>query len=120
MFDASAYAATAGGAAGPGFLIQILPFVAIFVLFYFLLIRPQQRRLKEHQNLIANLRRGDVVVTAGGLIGKVTRIADDEASVEVAEGVRVRVVKSTITTVRAKTEPAPANDRDVDSDSDDE
>jgi preprotein translocase subunit YajC len=89
-------------------LTNIAPLVLIFVVFYFLLIRPQQQRLKQHREMIGNLRRGDVVVTGGGFIGKITRVSDDEATVEIAENVRVKVLKATITEVRAKTEPAPA------------
>jgi len=74
---------------------------------YFLILRPQQKRMKEHQELVKNLRRGDSVVTSGGLIGKVTKVIDDEhIEVEIAEGVRVRQVRSMITGVRAKGEPA--------------
>ncbi len=117
-------AAAAAPAAGPSMLIQFAPLVLIFVVFYFMLIRPQQQRLKAHRAMIANLRRGDVVVTGGGLIGKIVRVAEtgDEATVELAENLRVKVLKSTITEVRAKTEPAkaeknepePANDSDGD------
>ncbi len=98
---------TAGGGAGmTGFLIQIAPFILIIVVFYFLLIRPQQQRLKSHRAMVESLRKGDEVVTSGGLLGKVTKVADDEATVEIAEGVRVKVVKSTISDVRNRTEPA--------------
>jgi preprotein translocase subunit YajC len=102
----------AAGGGGQAMVLQLLPLVLIFVVFYFLLIRPQQQRLKAHKDMVGNLRRGDVVVTGGGMIGKITRVADDEATVELAENVRVRVLKSTISEVRAKTEPAPANDAD--------
>ncbi len=86
---------------------QLIPFVLIFVIMYFLLIRPQQKRLKEHKAMIAALRRGDQVVTQGGLIGKISKVKDDtEVEVEIAEGVRVRVMRSTITQVMSKTEPA--------------
>lgn len=113
MITATALAGIlAAAAGGPGFLAgpmgQLLMLGMIFVVFYFLLIRPQQQRLKAHREMIANLRRGDVVVTGGGLIGKITRIADDEATIEIAENVRVKVLRSTISEVRAKTEPAPA------------
>lgn len=92
-------------------LIQsVAPLVIILIIFYFLLIRPQQRRLKAHQQMIANLKRGDVIVTSGGLIGKVRSVADDEVRLELAPNTEVRVVRSTIAEVRAKTEPAPAND----------
>ncbi len=106
MLISPAYAQGAGGGGGD-FLVSLLPFILIFAIFYFLIIRPQQRRQKEHQQLVANVRRGDTVVTAGGLVGKVSKVLDDnEAMIEVAEGVRVRIVKSLISEVRAKGEPA--------------
>ena len=82
----------------------------IFAIMYFLLIRPQQKKMKEHQAMVAALRRGDQVVTQGGLIGKVTKVKDgeNEVEVELADGVKVRVVQSTIAQVRNKTEPADA------------
>jgi preprotein translocase subunit YajC len=86
---------------------QFIPLILIFAIMYFLLIRPQQKKLKQHQSMVASLRRGDQVVTAGGLIGKVSKIKDDaEVEVELAEGVKVRVVRSTIGQVLNKTEPA--------------
>jgi preprotein translocase subunit YajC len=86
---------------------QFIPLILIFAIMYFLLIRPQQKKLKQHQSMVAALRRGDQVVTAGGLIGKVSKIKDDaEVEVELAEGVKVRVVRSTIGQVINKTEPA--------------
>ncbi len=94
-------------------LTTILMMGAIFAIMYFLLIRPQNKRMKEHQTMVAAIRRGDTVVTSGGIIGKVTKVVDDtEAVVEIAENVRVRVIKQTVTDVRAKGEPAPtaAND----------
>ncbi|MGA0923014.1 MAG: preprotein translocase subunit YajC [Rhodobacteraceae bacterium] len=88
---------------------QFVPLILIFVIMYFLLIRPQQKKMKEHQALVAGLRRGDQVVTQGGLIGKVSKVKDDaEIEVEIAEGVKVRVVRQTITQVLSKTEPAEA------------
>lgn len=112
MLISPAYAQAASGGGDPtAALIQsLLPLVIILVIFYFLLIRPQQKRLKTHQQMIANLKRGDVVVTSGGLIGKVKSVSDDEVRVELGPNVEVRVVRHTITEVRAKTEPAPAND----------
>ncbi|MBO6853262.1 MAG: preprotein translocase subunit YajC [Marivivens sp.] len=85
-----------------------LPFIAaIFAIMYFFLIRPQQKKMKEHQQMVEALRRGDQVITQGGVIGKVTKVKDDnEVEVEIATGVSVRVVKSTITSVVSKTEPA--------------
>ncbi len=110
LLSAAAHAGAAAPPAGPGLVMQLLPLIAIFAIFYFLLIRPQQKRAKEHREMIENLRRGDVVVTGGGMIGKVKRVADTEATVTLAENVDVRVVKGTIMEVRSKTEPAPAND----------
>ncbi len=92
-----------------GALGQFVPLILIFAIMYFLLIRPQQKKLKEHQKMVQGLRRGDQVITQGGLIGKVTKVKDDnELEVELAEGVKVRVVQSTITNVINKTEPASA------------
>lgn len=92
-----------------GGLEQFVPLILIFLIMYFLLIRPQQKKMKEHQNMVENLRRGDMVVTQGGLIGKVSKVKEDnEIEVELAEGVKVRVVKSTIAQVLSKTEPASA------------
>lgn len=112
--------AAAGGGMG-GLLIQLLPFILIFVVFYFLLIRPQQQRVKKHREMVESLRRGDEVVTSGGLIGKVTRVADNELTVELAQGVRVKVVRHTISEVRARTEPTRSRrgeNEDDDSDED--
>jgi preprotein translocase subunit YajC len=108
MFISPAYAQTAGGpGGGQAALMQFLPLVFIFVIFYFLMIRPQQRRMKEHRAMIDAVKKGDTVVTAGGLIGKVSRVQDNEVEVEVAPNVKVRVVKSTLSSVGA---PAVAND----------
>ncbi len=86
---------------------QFIPLILIFAIMYFLLIRPQQKKLKQHQQMVAALRRGDQVITQGGLIGKVTKVKDDnEIEVELAENVRVRVIRSTISNVVSKTEPA--------------
>jgi preprotein translocase subunit YajC len=86
--------------------LQLMPFALIFVIVYFLIIRPQKRRQKEHEDLIKNVRRGDTVVTNGGLIGKVTRVVDDaELEIEIAPNVRVRTMRPMITDVRAKGEP---------------
>jgi preprotein translocase subunit YajC len=89
-------------------LESLIPLILIFGIMYFLLIRPQQKKLREHQAMIAALRRGDQVITGGGLIGKVTKVKDEgnEIEVEIATGVSVRVVRSTITSVVSKTEPA--------------
>lgn len=107
----SLFLLSAAGGGGAGFwMMQLAPFALIIIVFYFLLIRPQQQRVKKHREMIDNLRKGDEVVTAGGFVGKVTKIADAEATVEIAEGVRVKVIKHTINEVRLRTEPA--NDSD--------
>lgn len=86
---------------------QFIPLILIFAIMYFLLIRPQQKKVKEHAAMVAALRRGDQVVTQGGVIGKVVKVKDDgEVEVEIADGVKVRVIQSTIATVVSKTEPA--------------
>ncbi|PCD04691.1 preprotein translocase subunit YajC [Sphingomonas spermidinifaciens] len=111
MFASPAFAQSAGAAA-PGVAGQILgiaPLVLIFIAFYFLMIRPQQRRMKTLQTAIANTKKGDTVVTAGGLIGKVTRVEDAHLEVEIAPNVRVRVVKATIAEV-TPLGGKPAND----------
>ncbi|PCJ09402.1 MAG: preprotein translocase subunit YajC [Rhodobacteraceae bacterium] len=89
-----------------GALGQFLPLILIFGIMYMLLIRPQQKKMKEHKAMIAALRRGDQVVTQGGLIGKVSKVKEGEVEVEIADGVKVRVVQSTIAQVLNKTEPA--------------
>ena len=91
---------------GDNMLVSLLPFVLIFVIMYFLILRPQQKRQKQHADMVKNVRRGDTVVTSGGLVGKVTKVIDDEqVEVEVAEGVRVRQMRSMLADVRAKGEP---------------
>ncbi len=110
MFVTPAYAQSAGVPAVGDLMGMILPLVMIMGVFYFLLIRPQQRKMKEHQELISKVARGDTVVTNGGLIGKVTKVVDDkELLVEVGEGVKVRVLRQGISDVRAKGEPAKAD-----------
>ena len=92
-------------------LIQFLPLVLIFVVFYFLLIRPQQRKAKDHKTMLDALRRGDRVVTGGGIIGTVARVENpDEVTVDIADGVRVRVLRSTISSVLAKPDPTAARE----------
>ena len=86
---------------------QFVPLILIFAIMYFLLIRPQQRKLKDHKKMVESLRRGDMIVTQGGLIGKVTKVKEDnELEVELSEGIKVRVVQSTVAQVLSKTEPA--------------
>jgi preprotein translocase subunit YajC len=96
-----------GGAGGEGgMLMSLLPFALIFVIMYFLILRPQQKRAKQHQNMVKAVRRGDTVITNGGLIGKVTKVIDDDQiEIEIADGVRIRHVRSMVTDVRAKGEP---------------
>ena len=106
MFVTPAFAQTATPAAGPDMLMSILPFVLIFVIMYFLIIRPQRMKQKRHQEMIANLRRGDTVVTSGGLIGKVAKVVDEaELQIDLADNVRVRLARSMIAEVRTKGEP---------------
>ncbi|MCB1389821.1 MAG: preprotein translocase subunit YajC [Rhodobacteraceae bacterium] len=111
MFITPAFAQTAGAAGAAGLATQIIPFALIFVIMWLLLIRPQQKKAREHRAMVEALRRGDQVITAGGLIGKVSKVKEDgEVEVEIADGVKVRVVRSTITTVLSKTEPASTAD----------
>jgi preprotein translocase subunit YajC len=106
MFVTPAFAQASSLFGGDSMVVQLLPFVLIFVIMYFLILRPQQKRAKEHQELVKNLRRGDTVITSGGLVGKVTKVVDDEQiEVEIADGVRVRQVRSMVSGVRAKGEP---------------
>lgn len=103
-------AAPAGQANGTAALLfQVFPFVIVFGIFYILWIRPQQRRVKEHQASISAVKKGDDVITGGGIRGRVTKVSDDEAEVEIAQGVKVRVIKSTITQVLSPS-GKPAND----------
>jgi preprotein translocase subunit YajC len=104
MLISPAYAQTGSG--GSDFLIQLMPILLMFVIFYLLLLRPQQQRAKAHREMVANIRRGDMVVTSGGIIGKVTKVKDDgEIEVEIAENTRVRIVRGTVSEVRVKGEP---------------
>lgn len=109
IFDAFAQAAAPAGGGTESFLVNLLPFVAIIGIMYFLVLRPQQQKIKAHQALVAAVKRGDVIVTGGGIVGKVVKVMDnDEVLVEIAEEVRIRVVKGTIAEVRSKTEPVAA------------
>ena len=102
-FISPAFAQAAPAAGGGNFLIQLLPFIMILGIMYFLIIRPQQKRLKDHRDLISSIKRGDTVVTSGGIIGKVVRIVGDaELQVEIAENVRVRVIRATVSEVRTR------------------
>ena len=109
MFVTPAYAQAAGGAGGAGAIAQFIPLILIFVIMYFLILRPQQKRMKDHRNMVSELKRGDHVVTQGGLIGKVTDVKDDELTVEIAQGVKVRVVRATIAQVVTQPKPTAAN-----------
>jgi preprotein translocase subunit YajC len=114
MFSSTAFAQGSlgglfggGGAGGDGgMLMSLLPFVLIFVIMYFLILRPQQKRVKQHSEMVKNVRRGDSVVTNGGLIGKVTKVIDDDQiEIEIADEVRIRQMRSMLADVRAKGEP---------------
>ena len=101
-----AFAQAAGSGGSGDIILQLVPFLLIFVIMWFLIIRPQQRRVKDHQELVKNVRRGDTVVTSGGIVGKVTKATDDpELEVEIADGVRVKLVRGMISEVRTKGEP---------------
>jgi preprotein translocase subunit YajC len=105
MLITPAFAQAAGGDTN-SMLVSLLPFVLIFVIMYFLILRPQQKRVKQHQELVKNVRRGDTVITSGGLIGKVTKVVDDDTlEIEVADGVKIRQLRQMISDVRAKGEP---------------
>ncbi len=109
MFISPAYAQAAGG--GFGGLESMLPLILIFVVFYFLLIRPQQKKAKAHKEMLGALRRGDHIVTAGGLVGQITKVvSDNELTVEIADGVKVKVMRAMISDIMAKTEPADNDD----------
>ncbi|NKC50428.1 preprotein translocase subunit YajC [Ochrobactrum cytisi] len=110
MFVTPAFAQASGGAVGPDMLMSILPFILIFVIMYFLIIRPQRTQMKKRQEMLTRVRRGDTVVTGGGIVGKVQKVVDDnELEVEIAEGVRIRVMRSTLMDVRVKGEPVADN-----------
>ena len=104
--------AQAAGSSGGGaeIALQLVPFVLIFVIMYFLILRPQQRRVKDHQSMVKGLRREDTVVTNGGIIGRVTKVQDEaaEVEIEIAPNVRVRVMRSMIQEVRVKGAPVKA------------
>ncbi|WP_319484999.1 preprotein translocase subunit YajC [uncultured Cohaesibacter sp.] len=108
MFVTPAFAQGAGGAAGgPEFLISVLPFILIFVIMYFLIIRPQRTQMKKHAELVSNVRRGDTIVSNGGIVGKVTNATDEnEVTVEISEGVKIKLMRKSIAEVRSKGEPA--------------
>lgn len=105
----AAFAQEQGGGTG-GLIGQLIFFIPLILIFYFLLIRPANQRQKKHKAMIEAVVRGDTVITSGGLIGKVVKVTDQELSIDLAEGVRVRVVKGMIADVRGKNEPVAAND----------
>lgn len=111
MFVTQAYAQSFGGAAGGSdLLISVLPFVAVFAIMYFLIIRPQRAQVKKREEMLKNIRRGDTIVTGGGILGKVTKVLDNgEVEVQIADQVKVRVLQSMVTEVRVKGEPLAAN-----------
>jgi preprotein translocase subunit YajC len=109
MFVTPAYAQAAGGAGGTAAFAQFIPLILIFLIMYFLMIRPQQKRAKQHRELVANVKKGDTIITQGGILAKVVTVRDDELEVEIAQGVRIRVVRSTIAQVVSKTAPVAAN-----------
>ena len=103
-------AAAAAPSGGTSFFIQTIPLVLVFIIFWFLMIRPQQRRMREHQAQIAAVKKGDRVVTGGGLIGKVVKVTDNEVEIDLGQNVRVTAVKSTLTQVGDPASAKPAND----------
>lgn len=110
MLVTEAFAQAPGAGGGADFIISLAPFLLIFAIMYFLIIRPQRQRMKAHQAMVAALKRNDTVVTAGGLVGKITKVVDDaEVEVKFGDNEPVRVIRNTISEVRAKPEPA-AND----------
>ena len=107
MLITPAFAQAAAGGDANSMLMSLLPFALIFVIMYFLILRPQQKKVKDHADLVKNIRRGDTVVTSGGLVGKVTKVVDDDhIEFEISDGVRVRQMRQMISGVRAKGEPA--------------
>ncbi|WP_448577894.1 preprotein translocase subunit YajC [Thermaurantiacus sp.] len=112
MLHSPAFAQAAGGgpAGTTAILIQVAPLILLFAIFWFLIIRPQQKRLKDHRDMVAAVKRGDDVVTGGGLIGKVTKVTDTDVEVELAPNVRVKAVKSTLSSVTPRGAPPAAND----------
>ncbi len=101
LFISDAAAQAAGGAGSPGFM-SFLPMIALFVIFYFLLIRPQQKRQKEHRNMVAGLAKGDEIVTMGGVLGKITDVDDNFITVEIAKGTEIRVQKMSVQAMMPK------------------
>ncbi len=111
MFITPAYAQAAGGPGGGDLLSLFLPLLLIMGVFWFFIIRPQQKKIREHQEMLKNIRRGDTIVTNGGLVGKVVKVNDEELTVELAEGVRVKVRRPYIAEVVVKGQPVTANEK---------
>lgn len=109
MFVSPAYAQAAGAPGGAAAFAQFVPLLLVFVIMYFLILRPQQKKMSQHRAMVAALKKGDQVITQGGLIGKVVGVREDELDVELAQGVRVRVVRSSIAQVVNRTAPVAAN-----------
>ncbi|MDQ8728825.1 preprotein translocase subunit YajC [Bradyrhizobium sp. LHD-71] len=106
MLITPAFAQALGGGDATSLMTSLLPFALIFVIMYFLILRPQQKRVKDHAEMVKNVRRGDTIVTSGGLVGKVTKVVDDDqVEMEISDGVRIRQMRQMITAVRAKGEP---------------
>ena len=112
MFVTPAFAQAGGAAQGPSLIVSLLPFVLIFVIMYFLIIRPQRQQMKRREEMLAAIRRNDTIVTGGGVVGKVTKVLEDdgELEVEIAKDTKVRIVRSMVADVRVKGEPVAAND----------
>ena len=113
MFVTPAFAQAGGTAAGgPSLIVSLLPFILIFVIMYFLIIRPQRQQMKRREEMLAAIRRNDTIVTGGGVVGKVTKVLEDEneLEVEIAKDTKVRVVRAMVADVRVKGEPVAAND----------
>jgi preprotein translocase subunit YajC len=107
MFISPAYAQAAAGGDTNSMLMSLLPFALIFVIMYFLILKPQQKKVKEHNEMVKNIRRGDTIVTNGGLVGKVTKVVDDDqVEIEISDGVRIRQLRQMVSAVRTKGEPA--------------
>ncbi len=112
LFATPAYAQTAAAAGSTqDVLMTVFPLVLLFVLFYFMILRPQQKRLKDHKVMVEAIKRGDLVVTNSGFIGKIAKVDDSEVLLELGENVKVRMLKAYVAEVRGKPEPVPANDK---------
>ncbi|KQW22997.1 preprotein translocase subunit YajC [Afipia sp. Root123D2] len=110
MFISPAYAQAAAGGDTNSMLMSLLPFALIFVIMYFLILKPQQKKVKDHAEMVKNIRRGDTIVTNGGLVGKVTKVVDDDqVEMEISDGVRIRQLRQMVSAVRTKGEPAKEN-----------